>query len=146
MLQIEIGHVFKCRRLWIEPSIVYKVSKLSAFRSTMTTYVKIWSMPITLTHFTCNKCDMLSQEELVHLLHECSIPLNSNGTCLLCLIFNLLTSLNERPNTNKGEWELLLHNYSSTNKTYIKARTCKQKAVLLQYSKITILCSSTWTS
>ena len=56
----------------IEPSIVYNVSKLSAFRSTLTTSVKLWSRPIALTHCTCSKCGMLSQEELVHLLHECS--------------------------------------------------------------------------
>ena len=56
----------------IKPSIVYKASELSAFKSTMTTIVELWSRPITLTHSTCSKCGMLSQEELVHLAHECS--------------------------------------------------------------------------
>ena len=57
----------------IHPCIVYTVSKTSSFRSTMKAIATIWSRPVLISNTVCTECGKIFQEELGHILSECTL-------------------------------------------------------------------------
>ena len=64
---------FRLLHPYIHPCIIYRVSKSSSFRSTMNTIAKIWSRPVLTCNTVCTECGKTFQEELGHILSECTL-------------------------------------------------------------------------
>ena len=55
----------------ISPAVVYTVSNNSSFRNNMCTIARLWCRPVALENFVCEHCNLVFQDELVHVICEC---------------------------------------------------------------------------
>jgi len=55
----------------IMPAIVYNVCRKSSMRNTMNLIAKLWCRPVTLENSMCDICNLVYQDELVHIIGEC---------------------------------------------------------------------------
>jgi hypothetical protein len=63
---------FQILQPFIKPAVVYQVCKKSAFRNIMLTIARLWTRTVYLQNSECIFCNMIFQEELVHIISECS--------------------------------------------------------------------------
>ena len=55
-----------------KPAVVYSVCNTSKMRHIGNIIARLWTRPVTLDNFRCEQCSKSYQEQLVHILCECS--------------------------------------------------------------------------
>ena len=55
-----------------KPAVVYSVCNTSKMRHIGNIIARLWTRPVTLDNFRCEQCSEIYQEQLVHILCECS--------------------------------------------------------------------------